>query len=72
MMSVSVEVAIPNESKKNFSISPFETIKNHLLDMKMIYVPCQFFFKKFIVLELEPVISCFAALCATNASTKLL
>ena len=32
MMSVSVDVAIPNENKKNFSITPFETIKIHLLE----------------------------------------
>ncbi len=32
MMSVSVEVAIQNENKKNFSISRPETIKNHFLE----------------------------------------
>ena len=43
MMSVSVEVAIPNENKKNFSITPFETIKIHLLETILKFQKFRFF-----------------------------
>ena len=43
MMSVSVDVAIPNENKKNFSITPFETIKIHLLETILKFQKNRFF-----------------------------
>ena len=43
MMSVSVDVAIPNENKKNFSITPFETIKIHLLETILKFQKFRFF-----------------------------
>ncbi len=44
-MSVSVEVAIPNENKKNFSITSFETIKNHLLETILKFQKFSFFLR---------------------------
>ena len=46
MMSVSVEVAIPNENKKNFSITPFETIKIHLLETILKLQKFRFFLRQ--------------------------
>ena len=46
MMSVSVDVAIPNENKKNFSITPFETIKIHLLETILKLQKFRFFLRQ--------------------------
>ena len=53
MMSVSVDVAIPNENKKNFSITPFETIKIHLLETILKFQKFRFFLPQH-SLEPEP------------------
>ena len=42
-MSERVEVSFPNENKKNFSITPFETIKNHLLETILKFQKNRFF-----------------------------